>query len=394
MGDLEGDTAMMIVILSVALLILGIKYYQLHEKYSSLEVASKKQGLSLAESGVSNEDKTAYNFFDSLTGLYNREAYEYKVPKLDTADKLPISILVGDLNGLKLTNDIFGHSVGDQLLIAVAKVFLEVYRPEDLVFRWGGDEFVVVMPNTDFDQALNLRKDLLDAMHKQAVGPIKLHVSIGCTTKIDAAQDFEIVFQRAEEEMYWNKTIGQSGFQKDTLDCIVKELHTRSFAEKDHALRVSELAEQFGKFLDLPEDKLRRLRFSGYFHDVGKVGLNADILHRPYPLKPSEQAEMKRHPLVGFRLLSYFEETADLAAAVLAHHERWDGTGYPKGIAGKEIPFIGRLLAIVETYDRVLYDPFGQTFSPEQALQLIADGAGTKFDPHLTDAFLEMIRQN
>lgn len=385
---------MVIVALSVAFLILTIKYYQLQQKCSSLEAANEKQVIGLAKSGASSQTRDVSNFFDSLTGLYNREAYDYKAPRLDVAKNLPISVMVGDLNGLKLTNDIFGHSIGDQLLIAVAKVFLEVCRPEDLVFRWGGDEFVVLMPNTDFDQALNVKNDLLDFMNKQAVGPIKLHVSIGCTTKTDLAQDFEIIFQRAEEEMYWNKTIGQSGFQKDTLDCIVKELHTRSVAEKDHAVRVSELAEQFGEFLGLSEDKLRRLRSSGYFHDVGKVGLNSEILHRPYPLKPSEQTEMRRHPLVGFRLLSYFEETADLAAAVLAHHERWDGNGYPKGIAGEQIPFIGRLLAIIETYDRVVHDPFAQTFTSEQALQLIADGSGTKFDPQLTDAFLEMIRQN
>ncbi len=385
---------MVIGILSVALIILGVRYYELHQKYTRLEMENVKQDQMLVRDEIRQDQTEELNFFDSLTGLYNRDAYVHKVPRLDTPGKLPISIMVGDLNGLKLTNDIFGHSVGDQLLIAVAKVFKDVCRPQDLVFRWGGDEFVVLMPNTDFQEALSLKNNLLEFMDKETIDPIKLHISIGCTTKTEPDQDFEMIFQRAEEEMYWNKTIGQSGFQKGTLESIISELHGRSPAEKYHAERVSELAESFGRFLNLSEDRLRQIRVAGYLHDIGKVGVDAELLNKPFPLKPSEQVEMKRHPLVGFRLLSYFEETADLAAAVLAHHERWDGEGYPKGVVGKEIPFIGRLLAIIETYDRVLNDPFAQKFTAEQALQLIGDGAGSKFDPQLTESFIKMIKQN
>lgn len=324
-------------------------------------------------------------FRDSLTGLYNRTFFEQELPRLDRPDCWPLSVLVGDLNGLKLTNDVFGHSVGDELLIAVSHAFLEVCRPEDRVFRWGGDEFIVLLPKTNQNEAHAIRRNLQQALEGRAVGPITLNLPLGCSTKEHADQNIQAVWQLAEEEMYWLKTVGHAQFQKETLDCIIQELHGRSRAEKEHAERVSSLAEKLGRHLGLAQDELRKLRLCGRFHDIGKVALDADVLRQPYPLKPEDEHEMRRHPLVGFRLLNSFEDTVDLAEAVLAHHERWDGHGYPKGLKEDEIPYFGRILAIVEIYDRVY------SLDPERALELVREGSGIKFDPALSKAFLEMM---
>lgn len=332
-------------------------------------------------------------FRDSLTGLYNRVFFDQELPRLDQAEHWPLSIIVGDLNGLKLTNDIFGHAVGDELLIAISQAFLEVCRSEDRVFRWGGDEFIVLLPKTTSEEAQAFRERLYSVLAGRAVGPIKLYLPLGCSTKEDVSQDMQMIWQQAEEQMYWIKTVGQTAFQRETLESIVQELHTRSTAEKEHAERVSSLAEAFGRFLGLSHNELRKLRQGGFVHDIGKVALDAELLHKPYPLKPSEQHEMKRHPLVGFRLLNFFEDTVDLAGDVLAHHEQWDGGGYPKGLKGDEIPYLGRILAIIETYDRVLHNPFAKHFSSSEALQLIADGSGNKFDPELAESFLEMMKK-
>lgn len=326
------------------------------------------------------------SFRDSLTGLFNRSFLEQELPRLDRPEHWPLSILVGDLNGLKLTNDVFGHSVGDELLIAVSEAFLEVCRPSDRVFRWGGDEFIVLLPKTGREGALQVRKRLQNALEGRVVGTISVNLPLGCSTKDGADQDIREVWQQAEEEMYWIKTIGHKRFQKETLEAIVQELYGRSSAEREHAERVSALAEEFGKHLGLKKDELRNLRLCGLLHDIGKVVIDPDILERPYPLKPEDEREMKRHPLVGFRLLNVLEDTADLAAAVLAHHEHWDGGGYPRGLKEDEIPYFGRILAVVETYDRV------HTIDKDRALQLIAEGAGKKFDPELSHAFLQMIQ--
>lgn len=332
-------------------------------------------------------------FRDSLTGLYNRIYFEEELPRVDQSENMPLSIMIGDLDGLKLTNDIFGHTAGDELLKTVAQVLMEVCRPDDRVFRWGGDEFVVLLPHTSSEEVAKIRDDFMTKLAGKSIGPIRVHMPLGCATKESMEEDIRIVWQQADEQMYWMKTIGRSAFQRQTLEGISQELFSRSVAEKEHARRVSELAEEFGVFLGLAEADLRKLNVAGYLHDIGKVVLNPDILFKPFPLEPRDQHEMKRHPLVGFRLLNFFEDTADLADGVLAHHERWDGTGYPKGLQGKEIPFLGRVLAIIETYDRVLFDPFAHSFSPEEALQLIVDGSGSKFDPTLTQAFFEMMKR-
>lgn len=330
-------------------------------------------------------------FRDSLTGLHNRVFFDQEFPRLDSPENLPLSILVGDLNGLKLTNDIFGHSVGDELLISVAQTFLEVCRPDDRVFRWGGDEFVVLLPRTTLEEAQELRERLWQALAGRSVGPIKLHLPIGCSTKERVEDDIQIIWQIAEEDMYWKKTLGQGTFQRDILENIKHELFLRSEIEKEHAERVSKLAEEFGCYLGLSQNNQRKLREAGLVHDIGKIVLEPELLVKSYPLKPFELHETKRHPLVGFRLLNFFEETADLAGAVLAHHEQWDGGGYPKGLKGDDIPFLGRILAIIETYDRVRNNPSAQNVSANEALAVVEAGAGIRFDPALCNSFLEMM---
>lgn len=325
---------------------------------------------------------------DSLTGLYNRAFFEQELPRLDRPQYWPLSVLIGDLNGLKLTNDIFGHSKGDELLIAVSQAFLDVCRPQDRVFRWGGDEFIVLLPSMGTEEVALVRERLQRALAGRVIGSIPVNLPLGCSTKDNASQDIETVCQQAEEEMYWMKTIGQTHFERDTLNTLIKEFHDRSSGEREHAERVSSLSEQLGRHLGLASDELRSLRLCGLLHDIGKIALEPELLQQPYPLQPEQAREMKRHPLVGFRLLNGLEETADLAVSVLAHHEHWDGGGYPRGLKGEEIPYFGRILAITETYDRV------HKRSHERALELIREGAGREFDPALSAAFLEMMQES
>lgn len=328
---------------------------------------------------------------DSLTGLYNRGFFDQKLPELDQPEHWPLSIILGDLNGLKLTNDIFGHAVGDQLLIMVAQTLKEVFRPSDLIFRWGGDEFVILLPQTSMPEAERLLERLQLRLATCSIGPMALSLPLGVGSKETGQDDFQTAWNQAEEQMYWKKTVGRASFQKDTLENIQQELYARSVEEKHHAERVANLSEEFGLFLGFSPDQQYKLHLAGIFHDIGKIALDPELLYRAYPLRPVELREMQRHPLVGFRLLNFFEETADLAGPVLAHHEHWDGSGYPKGLKGEEISLYGRILAIIETYDRVLYTPYGERFTQTEALEIIAEESGRKFDPQLTTAFLTLM---
>lgn len=330
---------------------------------------------------------------DPLTGLYNRGFFEKELARLDQVAHWPLSILFADLNGLKLANDIFGHSVGDSLIVEVANVLKQHSRAQDRVFRWGGDEFIMLLPNTSEEEAQRIRALLQADFSKRSVGSLRLDVPMGLSTKSEPDQDVRIVVHQASEEMYWLKTTGQRRYQEETMERILQLLLSKSEGEIQHAERVQQLAAEFGKYLGLSAPELRRLTSAAFLHDIGKVALDAELLHKPFPLAPNDQHEMNRHPLVGFRLLNFFEDTVDLATAVLAHHEHWDGKGYPKGLKGDEIPLLGRILAIVETYDRARYGAQAESYNQEQALQIIASGAGKKFDPVLARAFLRMMAE-
>ena len=225
---------------------------------------------------------------DALTGLYNRKFFDVELERLDSPENWPLSILIGDLNGLKLTNDIFGHSVGDELLVTVAEVLKRVFRPEDRIFRWGGDEFVVLMPETSQSDAAALQERLAERLEEASMGPVKIYMPLGHATKTESDQDIEMIWQQAEEQMYWHKTVTHSSFLRETLANVVKELHSRNGEEKEHAERVSRLAEEFGRYLGLNATQLRKARLAGFLHDVGKVALDPELLYRPYPLKTAE----------------------------------------------------------------------------------------------------------
>lgn len=346
----------------------------------------------LSKDEINHEHIQQLSFKDGLTGLYNRTYYKEILPSLVQEENLPLSIMVGDLDGLKLTNDIFGHAIGDELIKLVGDTLKETCRPQDLLFRWGGDEFIVILPRTTYEETVELRETLYEKLLNRKVGLINPHLPLGIATRTDVDEELGFTLQQADEEMYWLKTVGSDVFQQKTLGRIQEELFARSANEKEHAEQVSALAVEFGEYLGLPEPELRKLRIAGYLHDIGKVALDPELLHKPFPLESKDQHEMQRHPLVGFRLLNFFDETVDLADAVLAHHERWDGKGYPKGLKGYEIPLLGRILAIIETYDRVLHYPYKRSYTEEEAQEVIVDGADGKFDPSLVKAFIELLR--
>lgn len=338
--------------------------------------------------GAKHVEPTQGSTLDALTGLYNRAFFKEELHRLDRPENLPLSVIMGDLNGLKLTNDIFGHAKGDELLIAVSEAFRDVCRPEDRIFRWGGDEFIVLLPRTGKEDVALVRDRLEETLKGRTINMIPINLPLGCATKVEEKQDFQAVCQQAEEKMYWVKTTNRTCFEREALNAITQELYARSAEEREHAQRVSRLAEEFGRHLGLSSDELRSLRLCGLLHDIGKIVLEPGLLLQAYPLEPESEREMKRHPLVGFRLLNLLEETADLAVAVLAHHEWWDGSGYPRGLKGEEIPYFARILAVVETYDRV------QERNVDRALDLIREAAGSKFDPALSAAFLTMMEHS
>ena len=329
---------------------------------------------------------------DYMTGLLNRRSFENNMKEMDTDYNLPISIIFIDVNGLKMVNDTFGHTSGDKLIMEAAQVLKTNCRKSDLVARVGGDEFVMLLIKTEPEAAKLIAEKLEDDFSQKKINIISCSIATGVDTKFNQYQEIEKIVENAESEMYKEKIASRKSFNTGSIMSIINALHEKSSFDKAHSEEVSRLCEQMGHAMNLNDTEIKQLRDAGYFHDIGKIALSNEILSKDtYMLNEMEREIQKQHPAVSYRILSMSEDTLDLASGVYGHHERWDGSGYPKGLKGNEIPLISRIISIAEAYSRKMNANQNEN-SKEDALNLILEDAGKKFDPKIVELFINMIK--
>jgi len=290
------------------------------------------------------------SYHDHLTGLYNRRFYEEELKRLDTERNLPLTIVIGDVNGLKLINDSFGHDKGDELIKKVAEVIKNGCRADDIIARLGGDEFVILLPKTNNFEAEQIIKRIQEETLKEELGSIDISVSFGWKTKNKKEEKTQDLFKKAEDHMYMKKLFEGPSMRGKTIQTIVRTLHEK-IREEQHSYRVSILCKRMGEALGLSESEIQELHSVGLLHDIGKIAIEDTILNKPGKLTSDEWEEIKRHPEIGYRILSTVNDMAEISEYVLAHHERWDGLGYPKGLKREEIPLQSRIINIADAYD-------------------------------------------
>ncbi|PKM84632.1 MAG: sensor domain-containing diguanylate cyclase [Firmicutes bacterium HGW-Firmicutes-11] len=331
-------------------------------------------------------------YHDLLTGLYNRNFFEEELRRLDTERNLPLSVIYGDVNGLKLANDIFGHEMGDELLRRVSDTLRQVCREDDIIARVGGDEFAILLLKTGNAATQTIADRISEAFAKEQIGALRGSIAIGFAVKSSDSTSIQEILADAEGNMYREKTLHRTNANTAMLEGIVETLHRRSPKEQRHATAVRSLSEQIGKFLGLTETKLRQARDAASLHDIGKVVLDDNILNHESIYTETDRQEVRQHSMVGYRLLNSFDETLDLADLVLSHHENWDGSGYPKGLKGLEIPLVSRIIAVAERYDSLRSSRnYRGACSHEDSIEIIKREAGTSFDPAVVDAFLQVV---
>ncbi|WP_373483797.1 HD domain-containing phosphohydrolase [Acetobacterium sp.] len=325
------------------------------------------------------------SFHDALTGLYNRRFFEAEMGRLDTPRNYPLTIIMADLNGLKLTNDAFGHHQGDVLLKQTAHLFSTYLRADDIAARWGGDEFVILMPQTTSDEAQKIVDRMNQGSSQLETTNGILSIAFGWDTKTDSTMNFEAVFKNAEEYMYKRKLSESQGVRGLTIKTIVNTLYEKSPREESHSHRVKDLAVKIAKALHFSQHQIDDIATLGLLHDIGKIIVSGDILEKPGRLTEAEYNEIKKHPAIGYRMLTTTNEFSNIAKGVLSHHERWDGTGYPNGIKGDDIPIESRIITIADAYDAMTASrPYRKNgLSVEKAKQVLIDCAGTQFDPNI-----------
>ena len=337
------------------------------------------------------------SFHDGLTGLYNRYYFSEQMARLgkDLARSAPVSIILIDIDGLKIVNDTLGHKAGDDLLISAAKIIAECFRQVDIIARIGGDEFCIILPGVDRKAALAKKNKISKSVgeYNRNNPSIPLNMSVGVATFRDLQEEtIYDIYQRADENMYEYKLI-QVGSQKSkVIDILLAALAERDFVAQGHAERLSRLAEILAGRMHLSDDETKNLILLAKVHDMGKVGIPDKILFKPRKLSEDEFEKMKEHAQIGYSLANRSKELFHIAHLIRHHHEFWDGSGYTDGLKGEQIPLECRVFSIIDAYDAMTNTrPYRKGISKKRAIKELRRCSGTQFETKLVDEFVEFV---
>ena len=341
------------------------------------------------------QDQLKYlSLHDPLTGFYNRTYFEEETRRMENGRHDPVGIIICDVDGLKLVNDTYGHGAGDALLVAAAGVIKSSFRESDMVARIGGDEFAILLPNSDektVEEACNrIRKAITRYNEKRP--KILLGISIGFAAKSDKLKDMAELFKEADNNMYREKIIHNQSARSALVQSFRQVLTAKGFISEGDTQRLHALTLGLARDASLPEDKIEDLNLLVQFHDIGKIGVPEKILSKPGPLTAEEYSEVKKHCEIGNLIAVSPPELNPIADLILKHHEWWNGEGYPLGLKGEDIPLECRILAIAEAYDAMTSErPYRKTLTHEEAVRELERCAGTQFDPFLVKQFINLL---
>lgn len=330
---------------------------------------------------------------DKLTGLYNRTYFEEELKRLDTKRQLPLSFIMGDVNGLKLINDAFGPKEGDRLLRKIAGILKKCCRKEDIIARWGGDEFSILLPKTSEKDSEEILNRIRNACLKTLNRKIPVSVSLGTSTKKNYKTSIRIVIKEAEDWMYRRKLLERSSISSSIISSLERTLQEKSYETEEHAVRMKKMALMLGSSLNLKENKLNELSLLSTLHDIGKIAIPDEILMKKGKLNRKEWLIVRRHPEVGYNICKSSPQLIPVAEAVLSHHEWWNGAGYPRGLKGEKIPLTSRIISIIDAYDVMTHNrPYRKAIGKEEAIKELKRCSGTQFDPKLVKIFINIIK--
>jgi diguanylate cyclase (GGDEF)-like protein len=366
---------------------------------------------------------------DPLTGLLNhRHVQERLDQELARAARhgLILAVVMLDLNNFKLFNDTYGHPAGDEVLRTVAAALHAEGRAEDVLGRYGGDEFLLVLPETTLDGALALVERLQERLRHTVVGGPPLHAGadpgeIGIPLQLsagialypsDGLQRHELI-ALADGALYASKRSGgrpvaaaprpnwsvdglsvgsHAGF--DVVEGLVLAVDAKDHYTVAHSQVVADIAVMLAEALDLPERALAILRAAGLLHDVGKISIPDRILRKPAPLNDEEWQVMRQHVEFSELIIRGVPGLREILEPVMHHHERWDGRGYPRGLAGEMVPLLGRIMIVADAYSAMVLDrPYRRGLTVEQAVAQLRAGAGSQFDPMLVAILCDTIER-
>jgi diguanylate cyclase (GGDEF)-like protein/PAS domain S-box-containing protein len=361
------------------------------------EVVSIVRDISERKSYLSELEHISLH--DQLTGLYNRHYFKNELERLSRSRDYPITIVSADLDGLKLVNDTLGHAEGDRYLQNGAELLKGALRSSDILARVGGDEFALILPRTDREAAEELVARLrarIDQFNSKQQG-LPISISIGFAVSPASESSLEETYKEADNAMYKDKLKRSQLARAAIVDSLVNALSTRNDLGEGNSTQVQDLAEQFGRHLQLGENALNNLQTLAKVYDLGKVNMPDQLVHsslkeKEGELTGAEREAIRRHPEIGYRIASSSPELSAVADLILHHHENYDGSGYPLGLKDDEIALECLILAIVIAYSAMTnHRPYAKKLKPMEALEELKRCAGSQFDPQLVEEFIALI---
>jgi diguanylate cyclase (GGDEF)-like protein len=322
---------------------------------------------------------------DPLTGLANRRQLSDDLRSAcnDATPERPVRLVMFDLDGFKAYNDTFGHLGGDLMLGRLSRAFKHSVGSHGCAYRLGGDEFCALLENCGEEMV----GDCLQSLSATGEG-FSIASSYGSVMLPAEASEPEVALQLADERMYAHKDSSRVSAGRQTRDLALQILAAHEPVLHTHASRVAELTEGVSRRMGLAGNDLSDAIRAAELHDIGKVAVPYTVLHKPSPLDEHEWELMRHQPTIGASILGAAPALAQVAAIVGAIHERYDGSGYPRGLAGEEIPLASRIVFVCESFDAMTSArPFGESISEAAALEELARHAGSQFDPNVVEAF-------
>lgn len=388
----------------------------------NLRLERSKNALEKFAAGLkaTNEKLERLSFTDAVTGVYNYRYFQLRLREEFSRARrygLPLAVMMVDVDSFKQYNDSHGHPVGDRVLQAVATALTENVREFDTVCRYGGDEFAVVLSNAEADTAKGIGERIRSAVAccaQQVGAPGGITISLGVAVYPGDAETAEDLVQAADEALYRMKLSERGGVEAyvpmlselrkrsegepeapsllGTLETLIAVINSRDRYTYGHSERVMRYAALVGQELGLAGEDQRLLRYAAFLHDIGKIEIGREILNKEGPLTAEERRVIKRHTLYGVQIVEPIRGLEKVVGIILHHHERFDGGGYPSGLAGEDIPYLARILALADAFDTMLSRrPYRPALTVEEALSEIHRGRGSQFDPFIAETFVRAV---
>ena len=361
---------------------------------------------------------------DGLTGVFNHRYFHDKLKEkvaLSQKYNQPISMIFVDIDYFKHYNDLNGHQMGDEVLRSIGKILRDNLRENDISARYGGEEFAIILPNTSEDDAVIIADKIRSIIeHTKFYGEENqpngvLTVSMGISVYPDKAKDDVTLIKSADDALYRAKffmknrvetytsildEIKQDIEEKDielvaSIKTLISVINAKDRYTYGHSERVVLYSRLLAEKLKLSDEDKKILIYSAYMHDIGKINISKEILTKRMPLTEDEWETLKKHPEDGIEIIKPVKSLEDTIPIILHHHEKYNGTGYPRGLKGEEIPYLARVLCVVDSFDAMTSNrPYNIRRSYEQGVEELRKFKEIQFDPNIAEKFIEVINEN